>query len=656
MKKRLAIMFAVTLIASVAMTACSKDKGPKDGETTEDLQDTSVVITMDTSMSLDAGTVLNIMDVAQVKEEKSALVDKFGFMVDGSTFQENYTVIEGDNLVTVVAQFTDGEQFVEMLSFTGTKSDINIPTEVLNKFKDNIIKVSNGLTFTDVDGYNVQDISATTEINGVSIENILSYIASDESNDIESITIQSINGTKESLLESNKAVLQLLFGTIMSESVEESELESLLAIEGNEDKLTEAFDNFYNEIITVVNDETIVSAKFYNIDGSIVETPIETTFIDTSFINGGKRLPIAYTQYLNVNDKLIGITYTTKQVDTTDTVEKEYNKVSLDETIFEQGGVKTFFTKVFEGMTHNDLGIGVKPLTDVSFLSNSIVIGELNFDEEPAEVPIVDNEIEVGETEPEVTEVIEIKEAQKKPYAERFKDFYVWPENSKYTYSRYVYILSGLTDSVQPSTFIGSITDKKNGTVKVSGSDPSNSTSIDMNTGNTSTGNNSNDGSNNSGGQSSTPTVKTSFLVGNSGRSHEISNANLEEVVFDEVNSTTGMIPITFNGDRYYIATMTPTEISRVIGSTGTKPEQSLYAMSDFKNGEFLVTKDNSVTDGTTCYNITYTSISDGTKKTAPYMACLPTVSSQDWIVIYGDNLPESMNVLRALLTGLVIK
>ena len=40
-----------------------------------------------------------------------------------------------------------------------------------------------------------------------------------------------------------------------------------------------------------------------------------------------------------------------------------------------------------------------------------------------------------------------------------------------------------------------------------------------------------------------------------------------------------------FNGSKYYIATMTPTEISRVIGSAGTKPRQSLYPMNDFKVG-----------------------------------------------------------------------
>jgi hypothetical protein len=35
-------------------------------------------------------------------------------------------------------------------------------------------------------------------------------------------------------------------------------------------------------------------------------------------------------------------------------------------------------------------------------------------------------------------------------------------------------------------------------------------------------------------------------------------------------------------------------------------------------------------------------------------MACLPTLSSQDWIVIYGDDFPTSMAVISKLLTEIV--
>ena len=649
MKRKMIIIFVIISLMTIVMSGCSKDK---DGEEDNIQQETFIEITMDVTTPVNAGTTLNVYDVAQIRQDKASLVNEFGFLVEGSSFQTDYTVLEGDNNLILIAQFSDGTESSSMLSFTGIKSDISIPIEILDNFKNENTIISNGLTFTNIDGYDMVESIGTININDVTIENIMTYSATDSDNNIPSINVQLIDGNKESLIDVSKDVVKLLFGTIMMGSVDEADLESLLAIEGNEDRLDKAFEDFYSEIISTVEDGVITSAEFYNIDGSITTTPIEVTYLDMSFIDGGVKVPLSYTQYLNVNDKLIGITYTTKDKysSESDILEKELPKIELNETIFEDGGVREFFTKVFTDITLEEPGIGLNELTDVSFVGKSIIIGELDINS--TEDIVEDNVIDIEDTEPEVVEVVDIKETQKLPYSERFKEYYNWPINDNYKYSRYVYVLSGLTDKTQPSQFTGSITNKKDGTVKVSGGSSDSGDSLDMSKG--VEGNGALGTPDNNGGTSSKPDKQTVLLTGSSGRTYELSNENIEGVVFDTYTATSGMVSIMFNGSKYYIATMTPTEISRVIGSTGTKPEQSLYPMNDFKGGDFLVIKDNSVTDKTTQYSLKYTSISDGTEKTVPYMACLPTLSSQDWIVIYGDDFPTSMAVMSKLLKEIV--
>ena len=142
-------------------------------------------------------------------------------------------------------------------------------------------------------------------------------------------------------------------------------------------------------------------------------------------------------------------------------------KVELNETIFEDGGVREFFTEVFMNITLEELGTGLSDLTDTSFMGKSIIIGELDINSN--EGLVEDNVISIEDTEPEVVEVEDIKETQRLPYSERFKDYYSWPTNDTHKYSRYVYVLSGLNDKTQPSQFTGSITNKRDGTVRVSG-------------------------------------------------------------------------------------------------------------------------------------------------------------------------------------------
>lgn len=635
----------LVLIALIlTLTGCSKEEII---ENDKDIHDTFIEITMDMTTPLDVGTVLNIYDVAQIQSDKTDLINEFGFLVEGSSFQTDYTVIEGENNLVIIAQLSDGTESSEMISFIGTKPDINIPVEILDNFENENTITSNGLTFTNIDGYDMVESSGTMNVNDVKIENIMTYSTTDFDNNIPNINVQLIEGSKESLINVNKDVVKLLLGTIMAKSIDEADLDNLISIEGNEDRLNKAFEDFYNEIISTVEDGVITSPEFYNTDGSITTTPIEVTYLDMSFIEGGVKVPLSYTQYLNVNDKLIGITYTTKDKysSESDILEKELPKVELDETIFEDGGVKEFFTKVFTDITLEELGTGLSELTDVSFVGESIIIGELNIDSN--EDLVEDNTIDIEDTEPEVEEVEDIKETQRLPYSERFKEYYSWPTNDSHKYSRYIYVLSGLTDKAQPSQFIGSIINKKDGTIKVSGGSGDSGSSLDMSTG--LEGNGDNDE-----GTSSNPNKQTILLNGSSGRTYTLSNENIEGIVFDTHTATSGMVSLMFNDSKYYIATMTPTEISRVIGSTGTKPEQSLYSMNDFKGGDFRVIKDNAVTDETTQYLLKYTSISDGTEKTVPYMVCLPTLSSQDWIVIYGDDFPTSMAVLSRLLTETV--
>lgn len=163
--------------------------------------------------------------------------------------------------------------------------------------------------------------------------------------------------------------------------------------------------------------------------------------------------------------------------------------------------------------------------------------------------------------------------------------------------------------------------------------------------------NNNNDDSNNGNSSGQSSSDGSTYILSSSYGDYIISNRLHQNVKFNTGQSNSSRLVMTLDNEKYYIETVRQSQINNMI-------TECIYPTNNFRDGTYSITEGmgqqviTTLLGKITPYYITYTDF-DGNTVIKPYMAIYNIEG--DYLVIYGDNLPEDNDeTFVMLLDGMV--
>lgn len=628
MKRKFTIsMIAIMLVA--VLTGCSIDprtwfkKGgdtvPSDAVDTP-IEETRIMINDSTPMEYEVGTTILVTDMYLCAQEYASSISQSAFMLSDGSITDSYEVQEGEQVVTVVVQFADGlsnalditimgiaptfagdpeaKEMVDNASYTVYLNNMT----AISEYQDGL-ECAEAVYFENVDDYTF----ATGSVAGADSIKI--------TEDDTTITLYPVDK-----MRTTARVVNQLAG--LTESMDMFEL---MGAEGIPMR------NMMQLLIDVAKEGTVepISNILYSLSGEQAELYVSTLVCDMSSITGteGDTVALPYEYYIKLLDSneiyAIAIYEMYSVPFVVDMLES--SGINGESELLQQDYDK-FVEAVKESYVH-DPSIVDKYSYILDMMKQHILIGTDmdNTISEPEEPMDSDFAVDASTEEPIINENTNDTIAYVKPlYSELYPDIYTWPA-SEIKYRRYSY-------SIDDDTTYNSVIIYPDGTARESGKEDVTEITNGLN------------------GNSYVAANKQTFSLVSPYSTFKISNENNSSASFDTAKSTTSKLELTYLGEKYKIITATSADIQNY-------QKTCLYDTSNMRDGSFVVEVDTPSSKTTdygriTPYTITYIDKNTNASVTLGYMAVYNI--SNDYLVIYGDNVPFNtilMNILETLVT-----
>lgn len=638
MKKK-SLVVAVVLSMVLSLTACSVpnlpffNKEDDNGSTEEQPTDTPGTgedrVFPISDLTFNTGDTITVNDLVTIDEMYAGDVIQTAVLYDGSVVtgsanaDEPYSLLNaGSEVFTVMVEFIDGVVYSGDVTIEIVDAGPEFPDELHNNIAS---KQWSTITIAEQSDDIMNIVSSSYSVSFVqdAIEIVTAgSMISDDGRPLYSLSF--MDSSKTFNHDPSQTDFQVVPGLELV-----YQMASSFAEEGDTNVaiLGHLLDLYKNSVTVSVQD---MSAKLYGADG--ISYPIMGYVYTVDFsAYGDKSYTICDVLYIDLPDGRLLFTSNDANI-----VEGSDDIVPGDVDMSSITSYDDFVQLVMNNESLRNAVVGfassrtnpVDMMNKAPVITNNVVLGDVSSllpKDEPGET--------VVETPPDQSEEIPTESGvvgdMFVPYNVRHPYLYTWAEDAT-KYRRWVYTIDDETQYISSIIY-------PDGTQRVSGVNGGSDDDWRLETG---TG---------SGGTTTNPTNPDNYTLSSQYASYKVKP--IDDVTFNQTESTTGRLSVSYGGAKFYIETIRPAQVQNYLST-------SLYPVSNYKNNKYVITEEQSDLVTTdigliTPYTVKYTDAS-GKETTSGYMAVYNI--SNDYLCIYSDSLPMDVNVFVNLLKGMVTK